>query len=89
MIAVNPHAFTSGVAKRSVVIGGHKTSVSLEDEFWTELRAIAARRRMTLGDLIALVDVNRASTNLSSSLRLFVLQEVKALSGAPAGAVLS
>ncbi|MCJ8143835.1 ribbon-helix-helix domain-containing protein [Ancylobacter sp. A5.8] len=66
---------TSPVIKRSVVIGGHKTSVSLEDEFFASLKEIAAGRQMTLADLIGLVDMNRTSGNLSSALRLFVLDE--------------
>src|SRR5262249_58913530 len=64
----------SPVLKRSVVIGGHKTSVSLEDEFWSGLKEIAAGRNMTLSDLVATVERERESGNLSSSLRLFVLE---------------
>src|SRR5438552_4180778 len=62
----------SPVLKRSVVIGGHKTSVSLEDEFWSGLKEIAAARNMTLSDLVATVERGRESGNLSSTLRLFV-----------------
>jgi predicted DNA-binding ribbon-helix-helix protein len=61
------------VLKRSVVIAGHKTSVSLEEEFWKSLKEIAGERDMTLGELIGKIDANRQHTNLSSAIRLFVL----------------
>jgi predicted DNA-binding ribbon-helix-helix protein len=61
------------VIKRSIVVAGHKTSVSLEDAFWLGLKEIAARRRMTLSDLVSTLDKERAHGNLSSALRLFVL----------------
>ena len=64
----------SPVLKRSVVIGGHKTSVSLEEEFWTGLKEIAATRKTTLSDLVATVERGRENGNLSSTLRLFVLE---------------
>ncbi|HZN31643.1 MAG TPA: ribbon-helix-helix domain-containing protein [Xanthobacteraceae bacterium] len=63
----------SPVAKRSVVLSGHKTSVSLEDAFWKELRQIAGARDMTASDLVAEIDAERQHGNLSSALRLFVL----------------
>jgi predicted DNA-binding ribbon-helix-helix protein len=61
------------VIKRSIVVAGHKTSVSLEDAFWSGLKEIAARRVMTLSELVSEVDNQRQHTNLSSALRLFVL----------------
>jgi predicted DNA-binding ribbon-helix-helix protein len=61
------------VVKRSIVVGGHKTSVSLEDAFWSGLKEIAARRVTTLSELVSEVDKQRQHTNLSSALRLFVL----------------
>ena len=61
------------VIKRSVVLGGHKTSVSLEDAFWSGLKEIAVERRMTLSDLASTLDKQRTHGNLSSALRLFVL----------------
>jgi len=67
----------SPVLKRSVVIGGHKTSVSLEDEFWSGLKEIAAARNVTLSDLVATVERGRETGNLSSSLRLFVLESYR------------
>ena len=63
----------SSVSKRSIVIAGHKTSVSLEDEFWNSLKEIARERGMTLGALIAAIDGDRQHANLSSAIRLFVL----------------
>jgi CheY-like chemotaxis protein len=59
--------------KRSVVIGGRKSSVSLEHEFWAALKEIAAGRGLTAGQLIATIDDGREQGNLSSTLRLFVL----------------
>jgi len=63
----------SPVVKRSIVIAGHKTSVSLEDAFWQGLKEIATERDMTLSDLVATVDTDRHHGNLSSAIRLFVL----------------
>ena len=64
----------SAVLKHSIVIDGRKTSVSLEDEFWTALREIAAARDMTLSVLVGTIDANRQHGNLSSAIRLFVLE---------------
>jgi predicted DNA-binding ribbon-helix-helix protein len=63
----------SSVSKRSIVVAGHKTSVSLEDAFWRALNEIARSRRVTPSELVTLVDVGRKQGNLSSCLRLFVL----------------
>jgi predicted DNA-binding ribbon-helix-helix protein len=63
----------SPVVKRSIVIAGHKTSVSLEDAFWRGLKEIAGDRSSTLSDLVASIDAGRQQCNLSSALRLFVL----------------
>jgi predicted DNA-binding ribbon-helix-helix protein len=63
----------SPVVKRSIVLRGHKTSVSLEDEFWKGLKEIAGKRLMTLSTLVDGIDVQRQQGNLSSALRLFVL----------------
>ncbi|MAS12528.1 MAG: aryl-sulfate sulfotransferase [Nitratireductor sp.] len=68
----------SGIAKRSVSIRGHKTSVSLEEPFLAELESIARRRNISLAALIAEVDAARQDeNNLSSRLRLYVLQDLK------------
>jgi predicted DNA-binding ribbon-helix-helix protein len=63
----------SPVVKRSIVIAGHKTSVSLEDAFWSGLKDIAAVRTTTLSELVASIDQGRHTGNLSSAIRLFVL----------------
>lgn len=61
------------IKKRSVLIAGHATSLSLEAEFWSALREIARRRGLSLNRLVASVDATRAG-NLSSALRVFVLE---------------
>jgi predicted DNA-binding ribbon-helix-helix protein len=61
------------VVKRSIVIAGHKTSVSLEDAFWTTLKEIAEQRHVTLSELVGTIDAARRHGNLSSAIRLFVL----------------
>jgi predicted DNA-binding ribbon-helix-helix protein len=68
----------SPVVKRSVVLAGHKTSVSLEDAFWQGLKDIATSRRSTLSDLINSIDIDREHGNLSSAVRLFVLSHYQA-----------
>jgi predicted DNA-binding ribbon-helix-helix protein len=68
----------SPVVKRSIVIAGHKTSVSLEDAFWRGLKDIASSRRMTLSDLVGSIDSGRQHGNLSSAIRLFVLDHYQA-----------
>jgi predicted DNA-binding ribbon-helix-helix protein len=68
----------SSVVKRSIVIAGHKTSVSLEDAFWKGLKEIAGGRDMTLSDLVAAIDSDRRHGNLSSAIRLYVLDHYRA-----------
>ena len=63
----------STVVKRSIVLARHKTSVSLEDAFWEGLKDTAKARRVTLSDLVSGIDSDREHGNLSSALRLFVL----------------
>jgi predicted DNA-binding ribbon-helix-helix protein len=65
------------VAKRSIVIAGHKTSVSLEDAFWKGLKEIARHSDRTLSQTVAAIDSKRAQANLSSALRLFVLDHYR------------
>ena len=62
------------VIKRSLVIAGHRTSVSLEDAFWRRLRAMAAARGLSLNRLAADIDASRGDANLSSAIRVFVLE---------------
>jgi len=68
----------SAIVKRSIVIAGHKTSVSLEDEFWNGLKEIARDQRATLSNLVGEVDTRRSHGNLSSTIRLFVLDHYRA-----------
>jgi predicted DNA-binding ribbon-helix-helix protein len=64
--------------KRSFTIGGHQTSIALEDAFWNELTALAAVRHLSLSALVAEVDNQRGeSGNLASALRLHVLEALK------------
>jgi predicted DNA-binding ribbon-helix-helix protein len=59
--------------KRSIVLDGHRTSVSLEDPFWDALKDIAKWKRNTVAQLVSNVNLDRKLANLSSALRLFVL----------------
>jgi len=65
------------VAKHSVVIHGHKTSVSLEDAFWRDLKDIAHAQQVSLGGLVERIEKTRHTRNLSSAIRLFVLEHFK------------
>jgi len=64
------------MTKRSIRIFGHETSLSLEDEFWEELRSIAFEQKITITKLLEQID-NKKTGNLSSALRLFVLKYMK------------
>jgi predicted DNA-binding ribbon-helix-helix protein len=68
----------SAVIKRSIVLDGHKTSVSLENEFWDGLREIAGRENTTLAMLVGQIDHERDSCNLSSAIRVFVFNNFRA-----------
>lgn len=70
MTSSDPNA----IAKHSLTIAGHRTSVSLEQAFWDRLRALAEARGLSLSALVARIDAGRAGGNLSSALRVFVLQ---------------
>jgi len=67
----------SSVVKRSIVIAGHKTSVSLEDAFWSGLKEIAHTKGATLSQMVAEIDKTRQPANLSCAIRLFVLDQVR------------
>jgi predicted DNA-binding ribbon-helix-helix protein len=67
----------SSVKKHSIVLGALKTSISLEDEFWGSLKDIARRRGKTLTDLLVKINADREYANLSSAIRLFVLQHYR------------
>jgi predicted DNA-binding ribbon-helix-helix protein len=66
------------VLKRSIIISGRKTSISLEDEFWEGLREIAAQQGTTMSALASTIDTNLQHQNLSSVIRLFVLDHYRA-----------
>lgn len=68
----------SPVVKRSIVVAGHKTSVSLEEAFWNGMKEIASERSLTLSELVGEIDGGRQQGNLSSAIRLFVLDHFRA-----------
>jgi len=74
----------SAIVKRSVIIAGHKTSVSVEDAFWKELKAIALERDMNMSELITSIDSDRQHSNLSSAIRLYVLNYYQSVLKSPA-----
>jgi predicted DNA-binding ribbon-helix-helix protein len=75
----------SPVVKRSIVVGRHKTSISIEDAFWSSMKDIAGERRNTLSELVTEIDGNRQQGNLSSAIRLFVLDHYKSRAGRALG----
>jgi predicted DNA-binding ribbon-helix-helix protein len=64
----------AAVTKRSLVIAGHRTSISLEEAFWRELKALAKRRSLSVNALVAEIDANRGRANLSSAIRVFMFE---------------
>ena len=73
------------LAKRSIVIAGHRTSISLEEAFWLALRAIASARGGSIAALVAEIDAARGRANLSSAIRVFVLQSAQRATADRAG----
>ncbi|HET6608048.1 MAG TPA: ribbon-helix-helix domain-containing protein [Rhodopila sp.] len=69
----------SAVQKRSISLGGRKTSISLEEQFWLALKEIASDRDVPVRSLVAQIDTGRDRTNLSSALRVYVLEHYKRL----------
>lgn len=67
----------SPVIKRSIVVAGHKTSVSLEEAFWNGMKEISGSRGVTLSELVGQIDGARNQGNLSSAIRLFVLDHFR------------
>ena len=67
----------SQVIKRAVVIDGHKTSISLEDAFWSNLKAVAQTQGATVAQTVTTINETRKQGNLSSAVRLFVLDCVR------------
>ncbi len=68
----------STIVKRSIIVAGHQTSVSLEDDFWNGLKEIGRLRNKTLADLVGDINERRRNGNLSSAIRLFVLDQFRA-----------
>jgi predicted DNA-binding ribbon-helix-helix protein len=69
--SIRPNA---GVIKRSLVIAGHRTSISIEEAFWRELKALASRRAQSINALVAEIDADRGQANLSSAIRVFLFE---------------
>lgn len=72
--AFTPSAGDAKLVKHSLIVAGHRTSISLEGPFWRALREEAARRQMSVAALVSEVDETRAGANLSSALRVYLLQ---------------
>ena len=75
----------SAVVKRSIVIAGHKTSVSLEDDFWSALKEIKRSNNVTLSGLVADIDVRRLHANLSSAISDFCPSSLPVSTGSSRG----
>lgn len=73
---------TSGIRKRSVVLDGHKTSVSVEDAFWRGLQEMAAERNLPVNDIVSEIDNSRGVDNLSRAIRLAVFDHYRVRGGA-------
>lgn len=71
----------SSVIKRSVIRNGHKSSISLEDQFWDALREIADHKDVAISTLVAAIDHSRTTSNLSSAIRVFVLDHFRHTNG--------
>lgn len=71
-----PESRPTDLSKHSLVVAGHRTSISLERAFWEALQKIARERQMSIAALVASVDADRGDANLSSALRVFVLKEM-------------
>ena len=72
------------MTKRTIYIAGQKTTVSVEDAFWTGFKAIASERDLTPSELVTSINADRQHTNLSSAIRLFVLDHYRSRTGATA-----
>ena len=75
----------SAITKRSVVIGGHKTSVSLEEPFWNAVRELAGLQQVTVSSLLRQIDLERHNANLSSAIRVYVLENIRSQGARPNG----
>jgi predicted DNA-binding ribbon-helix-helix protein len=84
---MNPPQKPSLIKKRSLNLAGHKTSIGLEDDFWLSVRSIATQEGVTPSQLIARINADRHHGNLSSAIRLYVLNHYRRLAeeAAPGG----
>lgn len=69
-----PDGLSAGVVKRSLVIAGHRTSISLEEAFWRGLKTLARKRAQSINALVAEIDADRGQANLSSAIRVFLFE---------------
>ncbi len=69
-----PAAARTAIVKHSLLISGHSTSISLEDAFWIRLRSLADKRGQSIAGLVAAIDETRGSANLSSAIRVYLLE---------------
>ena len=76
---MNRHELSFQRAKQWIVIRGHKTSLSLEPDFWLALKEIAAQERTPVSHLVNRIDQERQRVNLSSALRVYVLEHYRRL----------
>jgi predicted DNA-binding ribbon-helix-helix protein len=67
----------STIVKRSIKLEGRKTSISLEDIFWTELKEIAHFQNVSVSELVCAIAATRNQGNLSSAIRVFVVEQLK------------
>lgn len=63
--------------KHTVVINGHNTSVFVEDDFWIELKKISSEKKISLSELISSIDQDKEKSNLSSAIRLYILNHIR------------
>lgn len=83
MIKLSVTRQPSTIRKHSLLIAGHATSISLEEAFWSGLQAIAAAKQTTTAHLVAEVDSRRNEANLSSAIRVFVLEFYRITNSSP------
>ena len=75
---MSPSDPSAAIAKRSLVIAGHRTSISLEEAFWRALSGQASARGQSIAGLVAQIDAARVGANLSSAIRVFLLEQAQA-----------
>jgi predicted DNA-binding ribbon-helix-helix protein len=71
----------SSVVQHSITVDGRKTTVSLEETFWTDLKQIARAQGATLSELVTKIDHTREGGTLSSAIRLYVLEHIHSVGG--------